>query len=91
MMEQKQDEMWRSVKSIDCAECNICSSVCPANIQIPLVISSFIQDDSRDSDGTLDSSLDCIECGACFASCPHRLNVMEMIRMIAMKQMQKSL
>ena len=74
-----------------CTNCGRCKAVCPADIDIPTVIQTYIKFEKNGWNvaGTLTGLAgpeDCIECGACTSCCPEKIAVKDLMRELAMQQ-----
>lgn len=77
-----------------CASCGVCSSYCPAQIDIPAVIKiyrEYLAGDTQtlkklDEMESVGTPVDCIECGACSARCACGVDAAGIVRELAMMQ-----
>ena len=77
-----------------CATCGVCSSYCPAQIDIPAAIKiyrEYLAGDTQtlkklDEMESVGTPMDCIECGACSARCACDVDAAGIIRELAMMQ-----
>jgi predicted aldo/keto reductase-like oxidoreductase len=84
-------ETIRKVRQIPCTACRYCTEVCPKNIDIPEIFSTYnkylaakiTKSEAKNSlpDGA--RAGDCIKCGKCEKNCPQNIAIREHLEKVA--------